>query len=424
MRTILTIPFIFLLLVGCNIVDVTIEENKAPSLKSETITPEEALSNLELFINSHNKVTTKASENFTLDIRSIEAIGADNLSIQTKANNCCHIPDTLFYIANLNNGFAILSGNKKLDSDVYCLTESGEINSEDFSEAYAFLNSTELNDNTIEDVGPNVVPAILLSAILNEYQLSAITKSNSTDTDIDEDGNLKTDESLSGEKKGPFLKTKWTNAKISPFNTYTPNNAYPGCVAIAVAQIMEYNRKSNTMVFNGVTCDWNTMETVYKYDSINYKGTAEAKKQVGNFIYEIGKEHNCFVRYNKGSWAVADGAKRTFKNYGYKNVDKRIGFASGDKKKVKNQILDGRPVYMGGCVSGSTSDGHAWVIDGLLGDYFHINWGWHGKSDGYYKIGVFTTSSRSAIDSEIDADATGTQSGAYTWTYRIVLYSL
>ncbi len=320
----------------------------------------------------------------------------------------------------------MLAGNKELESDVFCLTESGELNGEDFSEAYAYLNSTELESSSKDftEIGPKVVPAILLSAILNEYQNNTITKSSFTDTDRDKDGNLKTEQSLSGTKKGPFLKTKWTNAKISPFNTYTPNNAYPGCVAIAVAQIMEYNKTSNKMIFNGVECDWKTMETVYRYDNINSKGTEDAKKQVGNFVYEIGKKSNCYVRYDNGSWAVADGAKRTFKNFGYKNVDKRIGFASGDKKKVTNQILDGRPVYMGGCVSGSTSDGHAWVIDGLLGDYYHINWGWHGKSDGYYKIGVFTTSSRSAIDSIIDSQATGTQSGSYTWTYRIVLYSL
>lgn len=79
---------------------------------------------------------------------------------------------------------------------------------------------------------------------------------------------------------------------------------------------------------------------------------------------------------------------------------------------------------MSGCAPGSTSDGHAWVIDGLLGDYYHINWGWHGKSDGYYRKGVFKTSSRSAIDSSIDANMTNKQDGSYTWTYRIVLYSL
>ena len=37
---------------------------------------------------------------------------------------------------------------------------------------------------------------------------------------------------------------------------------------------------------------------------------------------------------------------------------------------------------------------HAWVIDGLLGDYYHINWGWHGKSDGYYKSEDYYTRNR------------------------------
>ena len=202
----------------------------------------------------------------------------------------------------------------------------------DFLVSDNFVKSSDANDEFIE-MGPKIVPAILLSSILNDYQLRAVAKSNSTDTDIDGNGNLKTETSLSGTKYGPYLKTKWTNSKMAPFNSYTPNNAYPGCVAIAVAQIMEYNKKSNTMVFNGVTCNWNTMETVCNYTSINNIGTVSAQKQVGNFIYELGKRRNCYVRYDNSSWAVADGAKRTLRNYGYNNVTKRIGFASGDEKK-------------------------------------------------------------------------------------------
>lgn len=54
------------------------------------------------------------------------------------------------------------------------------------------------------------------------------------------------------------------NSAMAPYNTYTQNHAYPGCVAKAVAQIMVYNRLSNTMRFNGVSCNWDDMESVYK----------------------------------------------------------------------------------------------------------------------------------------------------------------
>ena len=429
MKKNLLFSIFIILLSGCNKNnDISCNYDEMRLEQSVTISPEEAIMSLKSFVNIHNDVTTKSSEIIDFNVCDIEAIGAKELSIKTKAYENS-IPDTLFYIANLNDGYAILSGNRELDCDVFCITESGELHSEDFASAYDFLvsdnfvKSSDANDEFIE-MGPKIVPAILLSSILNDYQLRAVAKSNSTDTDIDGNGNLKTETSLSGTKYGPYLKTKWTNSKMAPFNSYTPNNAYPGCVAIAVAQIMEYNKKSNTMVFNGVTCNWNTVETVCNYTSINNIGTVSAQKQVGNFIYELGKRRNCYVRYDNSSWAVADGAKRTLRNYGYNNVTKRIGFASGDEKKVTEQIKAGRPVYMGGCTSGSTSNGHAWVIDGLIGDYYHINWGWHGKSDGYYRIGVFTTSSRSAVDSIIDANVNGKQDAAYTWTYRIVLYSL
>ncbi len=43
-----------------------------------------------------------------------------------------------------------------------------------------------------------------------------------------------------------------------------------------------------------------------------------------------------------------------------------------------------RPVMFSGT---STDAAHSFVVDGYLEeDYFHVNWGWGGDSDGYYKV--------------------------------------
>ena len=53
---------------------------------------------------------------------------------------------------------------------------------------------------------------------------------------------------------------------------------------------------------------------------------------------------------------------------------------------LKNELDNGRPVqYRGQDKEG----GHTWVCDGYdENDYFHMNWGWGGYCDGFYKDGV------------------------------------
>jgi hypothetical protein len=53
---------------------------------------------------------------------------------------------------------------------------------------------------------------------------------------------------------------------------------------------------------------------------------------------------------------------------------------------LKGELDNGRPMVYGGF---SDSGGHAFVCDGYQGDdYFHINWGWGGQSDGYFRLSL------------------------------------
>lgn len=46
----------------------------------------------------------------------------------------------------------------------------------------------------------------------------------------------------------------------------------------------------------------------------------------------------------------------------------------------------GRPVVFCGQ---STGGGHCFVLDGYDGKgYFHVNWGWGGSSNGYFKVAI------------------------------------
>lgn len=69
------------------------------------------------------------------------------------------------------------------------------------------------------------------------------------------------------------------------------------------------------------------------------------------------------------------------------------------KNDVASAVALGRLCYIGafaryyhvGLVFRKYVDGHAWLIDGLRGEYVHCNFGWNGVCDGFYLSGVFDT---------------------------------
>ena len=103
-------------------------------------------------------------------------------------------------------------------------------------------------------------------------------------------------------------------------------------------------------------------------------------------------------------------------------------------------ILDNRPVFMCGGTLGSVS-GHAWVLDGymeviqqdvtrttysdftedvvidetVLKKLLHVNWGWVGRSDGYYLSDVFDTSRRQTFDGTYDNDYSNNHNNHYEY---------
>ena len=63
----------------------------------------------------------------------------------------------------------------------------------------------------------------------------------------------------------------------------------------------------------------------------------------------LGNSKNCAVDYAAdGSGSNANKAKRTFENYGYKNVTKRLGCESGDIKRIDSYLPDNPCTPWGG----------------------------------------------------------------------------
>ena len=54
------------------------------------------------------------------------------------------------------------------------------------------------------------------------------------------------------------------------------------------------------------------------------------------------------------------------------------------QEMIYEELAENRPVIAGG-------DGHEIIIDGYRqGDFFHINWGWNGGTDGYFQLSAHT----------------------------------
>ena len=208
----------------------------------------------------------------------------------------------------------------------------------------------------------------------------------------------------------PLVSTRWDQGK--PYNLKAPKVGnmltYTGCVATAVAQLLYYHRcpaASTTAIpayttrtkrlpmpqLPATTFDWDKIRPIYGENE-----TGESAEEVAKLMLYCGQAMK--MDYNTdGSGAYVN--EEVFSKY--------FGFATGTRevsrsaytlvaweRLIYEELEARRPVlYTGGKVSGA----HAFVCDGYDGNgYFHINWGWGGQSDGYFKLSILNPSDQGA----------------------------
>ncbi|MGN0213299.1 MAG: thiol protease/hemagglutinin PrtT [Muribaculaceae bacterium] len=210
----------------------------------------------------------------------------------------------------------------------------------------------------------------------------------------------------------PLCATKWNQS--SPYNNLCPmysttQRCVTGCTATAMAQVMKYyehpekgtgsysyttsiNNTSTTLSldFSETTFDWDNMLNVYTSSATEAQNTA-----VATLMYNCGVA--CNMSYGLSSGASHVYACRAYSSYfGYdKSVQRayrKFYSIQGWNDLVYNELANRRVVHYAGYNSGA---GHSFVCDGYDTDeYFHINWGWGGTSDGYFKLSALTPSSQ------------------------------
>ena len=244
---------------------------------------------------------------------------------------------------------------------------------------------------------------------MNAISQAMETKTTSiTATDV-----LRVEKSGFAEEIAPLVTSTWDQG--NPYNYMCPQTAskgnYPtGCVATALAQIMRYHQYpeqgqgSYTYVFRptdgtAYQLSANFGETVYDWDNMldSYKsGYTDAQRDaVAMLMSHCGISVN--MAYNpsgSGAYSVeATNALRTYFRYNENTRLYRRDFYSAAQwmNILYAELNNQRPVYY--CGDDPNGGGHAFVIDGYDAQgLVHVNWGWGGKSDGYFNIALLNPS--------------------------------
>ena len=199
----------------------------------------------------------------------------------------------------------------------------------------------------------------------------------------------------------PLLTTKWDQS--APYNNMCPEQngvqCVSGCVATAMAQVINYHRVPAGNGFGTASYEWNGQTLTFDFanesfdwdnmlDTYTSSATEEQQQAVAKLMYACGV--SVYMSYNAyGSGAYCEDVPiAMIDHFGFdKNLHlelREFYTAQGWIDFMYSQLSEYGPVMLSGT---NTSIGHMFVCDGYSSDnFFHINWGWSGTSDGYFKL--------------------------------------
>ena len=310
-----------------------------------------------------------------------------------------------YYILNISNGngYVIVSGDDRF-RDVIGYSTTGHFSTETAPTALTHLLSTLSAE---------------MQAAKEYYDENGITTIESDCSKL-----------TSGNSISPLIKTHWYQGY--PFNSQVPvdysgnpsmyhGKASVGCVALAMAQVMNYwkypsrgqggtyantNYSQISVNFSEQTYNWNNIAKEYgNYrddDGVVKTGqyTQSQADEVAKICYHIGVAVDMIWNVDGlgSSGTVEDYIPRALANqFGYNKYAKiRVRDVLGVeefKKEIINDLSVGRPVIFNAI--STSGGGHSFILDGYDAstDMFHANWGWQGTDNGYYAISVIKPAS-------------------------------
>lgn len=213
----------------------------------------------------------------------------------------------------------------------------------------------------------------------------------------------------------PLIKAVWGQSK--PYNQnlkFDGKLSHVGCNAVAMSMTMLYFHEQGInrgcLPTNGYTSKTNGYKipslpplTVFDYGNMTEgKPTTDAQKAaVAEVCQRIGYALKSDYTPN-GTLAYMGDVVTVFNKYLRMGNPWRIYAKNGYdafERQVYEELAAGRPVIMAGyTVNGA---GHCFLCDGYDAqrDMYHINWGWSGQCNGYFRMSALDATSARAYNS-------------------------
>ena len=206
----------------------------------------------------------------------------------------------------------------------------------------------------------------------------------------------------------PLIQTKWDQSPVynAQCPTYSGELCVTGCVATAMAQVMnywqyprigegvvaptsvhDYYYSSLKMNLSAKTFDWTSLSSTV---SVTSSSSSAAKDAVAYLMKACGyavKMMYDLSRYGGSGAYPTNISKALINNFGYKAsatiVYKDASNNTAWENAIQNELSLGRPIIYCGY---NSAGGHCFILDGYnasTGKY-HFNWGWGGDYQNTY----------------------------------------
>ena len=441
-----------LLIISCT--KANLNENRElskPKMQTiEILTIDEALMELDDFNESlYGNISVKSRD----QIANIEVC-------KVPSTKCEIMQDVLAYVVNYEEdaGFAVINADK-FSVPIIVRAEAGNINYKRLNDKISQIQGVNMTKSGVsnDDINDNMSPEDFIYTSIANYLVA--TPRITIDTLSITYGDW-----IDRFSYGPFVSVKWGqkypfNIKI-PQDSYWVNNKYNdyrglppvGCSNVALGQILATIKQPSRAPGVNTTYDWGVLRSISNYSNLtNYLPGQDIEsypfytnpvlmskvEDLADFLYVLYDKNDSYPDQNGTSTFISDvllTMKELNSSY-FANAE--IIEYEDDPYAIVDCLESGKPVFCRGSY-GYNTGGHAWVIDGdskrerqvtimvqsgygnpqtqirpQIGYFFHINWGYNGKYDGYYSKGVFDMTQREDINEIIDTNphtANGTAS--------------
>lgn len=317
------------------------------------------------------------------------SINSSNLSKDESSSEIDgQIIDDNLYIFNSNDdGFIIIAADKRV-SEVLAYSKTGNFDFNNKENIKNFIQSYLKQLNTIKSTSEN-----------NEFQIYESFEDKGIDKVplLDIKG-IKYGQNYPYNLKTPLIE----KSKNKKYAYKVGKNTVTGCVATAIAQIMKYYEfplrglKDHQYYLSSSYIKFKKLfspisQKKYNWENIlpTYSGgeSREQKEAIADLMLDIGISVN--TTYGIESASNNEAALIALKeNFGYGenlSIKKRKNYSEEEWSEILDyEINNKRPVYYSGY---SKIGAHAFVVDGKDNNgFYHINWGWNGGSNGYFKL--------------------------------------